>query len=69
MAEPTEPYEPPQAIRLNDTGRASGRGKCDAGLSIQRWTEGCFRGNNVDVGHCVAGFSPGASCSTGTMDT
>jgi hypothetical protein len=56
---PREPYEPPQAIRLNSADFAYGSGTCKDGGTVQKWTEGCYRGNQVVGGHCVTGMSPG----------
>jgi hypothetical protein len=70
---PREPYEPPQAVRLNSVDFAYGA--CDNGGTVKNWTEGCYRGNGVTPScstgngasgaHCITGKSPSGHCASG----
>jgi hypothetical protein len=62
---PREPYEPPQAVRLNSADFAYG--SCGDGTTFTRWSEGCYRGNHVSGAHCITGKSPGPGnqCAAG----
>ena len=63
---PREPYEPPQAVRLNSRDFAFGA--CtDNGIgdSAARKLEGCYRGNGVASDYCVTGKAAGFRCKNG----
>jgi hypothetical protein len=55
-------YEAPQAVRLDDTGRASGL--CTRG-STPTFGAACYRGNGFE-GNCITGKAAGDECQAGS---